>query len=65
MFKNSSELMKILLCREKTGVKGGDIFMSYKSIFQDVRNAVDWVHIHVSLCKRSTDQIKIFARRVI
>lgn len=21
--------------------------MSFKSIFQDVRNAVDWVHIHV------------------
>lgn len=27
-----------------TGVKCGDLFMSYKSIFQDVRNAVDWVH---------------------
>ncbi|GLH12166.1 Cytosolic purine 5-nucleotidase isoform x3, partial [Gryllus bimaculatus] len=31
--------------REKTGVKGGDLFMSFRSIFQDVRNAVDWVHI--------------------
>lgn len=29
--------------REKTGVKIGELFMSFKSIFQDVRNAVDWV----------------------
>jgi 5'-nucleotidase len=28
-------------------VKGGELFMSFKSIFQDVRNAVDWVHIQV------------------
>ncbi|XP_074640114.1 cytosolic purine 5'-nucleotidase-like [Tubulanus polymorphus] len=26
------------------GVKSGELFMSYKSIFQDVRNAVDHVH---------------------
>lgn len=32
------------LNREPTGVRCGDLFMSYKSIFQDVRNAVDWVH---------------------
>ena len=31
--------------KELDGVKGGDLFMSYKSIFQDVRSAVDWVHI--------------------
>ncbi|XP_064631608.1 cytosolic purine 5'-nucleotidase-like isoform X2 [Lineus longissimus] len=27
------------------GVKSGELYMSYKSIFQDVRTAVDWVHI--------------------
>ncbi|XP_037091674.1 cytosolic purine 5'-nucleotidase-like isoform X2 [Pollicipes pollicipes] len=27
------------------GVRNGDLFMSYKSIFQDVRQSVDWVHI--------------------
>lgn len=36
--------------------------MSYKSIFQDVRNAVDWVHIHVRLSKHSlvTEILTIF-----
>lgn len=29
--------------REKTGVKIGELFMSFRSIFQDVRSAVDWV----------------------
>lgn len=30
-----------------TGFKNGDLFMSYKSMFQDVRDAVDWVHFKV------------------
>uniref|UniRef100_A0A914ZGR3 Cytosolic purine 5-nucleotidase n=2 Tax=Parascaris TaxID=6254 RepID=A0A914ZGR3_PARUN len=30
--------------QEKTGVKSGELFMSYRSIFQDIRSAVDWVH---------------------
>ncbi|XP_073998486.1 5' nucleotidase B isoform X2 [Rhodnius prolixus] len=34
---------------DKTGVKSGDLFMSFKSIFQDVRNAVDWVHLQGDL----------------
>lgn len=33
----------------ETGFKNGDLFMSYKSMFQDVRDAVDWVHFKVSL----------------
>ena len=43
-FTNSMEYT-----REKSGVKSGCLFMSFKSIFQDVRNAVDWVHLHVSM----------------
>ncbi|KAK9509101.1 hypothetical protein O3M35_006491 [Rhynocoris fuscipes] len=35
--------------RDKTGVKSGDLVMSFKSIFQDVRNAVDWVHLQGDL----------------
>lgn len=35
--------------REKTGVRSGDLLMSFNSIFQDVRSAVDWMHIHVIL----------------
>ncbi|KAF4521533.1 hypothetical protein B566_EDAN009501 [Ephemera danica] len=49
--------------REKTGVKGGDVFMSYKSIFQDVRNAVDWVHIHGDLKTRTTEKLEEFVKR--
>ena len=37
-----------LLNSEPTGVKCGDLYMSFKSIFQDIRNAVDFVHIRVS-----------------
>lgn len=35
--------------REKTGVRAGDLFMSYKSIFQDVRSAMDHIHIYGDL----------------
>ena len=33
------------------GIKANDgkLFMSYKSIFQDVRNAFDYVHIQVNI----------------
>ena len=34
-------------CRTSTGIKLGDLFMSYKSMFQDVRTAVDHVHLKV------------------
>lgn len=34
---------------EKTGVRNGDLNMSYKSIFQDIRKAVDYVHLQGSL----------------
>ena len=34
--------------RELTGVNCGELYMSYKSIFQDVRDAVDFVHLNVS-----------------
>ncbi|KAJ8317737.1 hypothetical protein KUTeg_005641 [Tegillarca granosa] len=37
----------------KEGVRSGDLYMSYKSIFQDVRSAVDWVHFHGNLKKET------------
>lgn len=49
-FTNSPEYT-----REKTGVRGGDLFMSFRSIFQDVRSAMDYVHIHGDLKKRTTE----------
>ncbi|KAH9492943.1 Cytosolic purine 5'-nucleotidase [Bulinus truncatus] len=39
--------------KAKTGVTISNIHMSYKSIFQDVRAAVDWLHSHGDL-KRHT-----------
>uniref|UniRef100_A0ACB8FAY3 Uncharacterized protein n=1 Tax=Sphaerodactylus townsendi TaxID=933632 RepID=A0ACB8FAY3_9SAUR len=32
----------------ETGFKDGDLFMSFRSMFQDVRDAVDWVHYKVT-----------------
>lgn len=40
----------ILLCfSEKAGVRAGDLYMSFKSIFQDVRAAMDYVHLRGDL----------------
>lgn len=52
-FTNSPEYI-----REKTGVRAGCLFMSFQSIFQDVRSAMDYVHIHGDL-KAKTTQVKI------
>ena len=43
--------MHVHLClfSESTGINCGDLFMSFKSIFKDIRAAVDWVHIKVTL----------------
>ena len=42
--------------RTSTGIKLGDLFMSYKSMFQDVRTAVDYVHLKVnSYCIKAND----------
>ncbi|CAL8077494.1 unnamed protein product [Orchesella dallaii] len=42
---------------EPTGVRCGDLFMSYKSIFQDVRNAVDWVHEKGDLKRKTVENL--------
>ncbi|XP_071449010.1 cytosolic purine 5'-nucleotidase isoform X2 [Hetaerina americana] len=49
--------------REKTGVKGGDLFMSFRSIFQDVRNAVDWVHIHGDLKAKTIEGLNEYVKK--
>lgn len=52
----------VLLCAvsEPTGVKCGDLYMSFKSILQDVRDAVDWVHFKVRTFK--SVQLYFFCR---
>lgn len=57
-FTNSPEYS-----REKTGVKCGELFMSFKSIFQDVRNAVDWVHIQGDLKSRTIKNLDEYVKK--
>nr|XP_024219057.1 cytosolic purine 5'-nucleotidase isoform X2 [Halyomorpha halys] len=48
---------------DKTGVTCGDLFMSFKSIFQDVRNAVDWVHIKGDLKSQTTKNLDLYVKK--
>lgn len=41
-------LNSFFLCRDKTGLVNGSMIISFKSIFQDVRSAVDYVHLDAS-----------------
>ncbi|CAG5929001.1 unnamed protein product [Menidia menidia] len=36
----------------------GDLFMSYKSMFQDVRDAVDWVHFKGTLKEKTVENLE-------
>ncbi|XP_060859021.1 cytosolic purine 5'-nucleotidase isoform X2 [Metopolophium dirhodum] len=49
--------------REKTGVRSGDLLMSFNSIFQDVRNAVDWMHIHGDLKERTIQNLSDYVNK--
>uniref|UniRef100_A0A672PW67 Cytosolic purine 5'-nucleotidase-like n=1 Tax=Sinocyclocheilus grahami TaxID=75366 RepID=A0A672PW67_SINGR len=40
------------------GFKDGDLFMSFKSMFQDVRDAVDWVHFKGTLKKKTVENLE-------
>uniref|UniRef100_A0A671WU93 Cytosolic purine 5'-nucleotidase n=1 Tax=Sparus aurata TaxID=8175 RepID=A0A671WU93_SPAAU len=42
----------------ETGFKDGDLFMSYKSMFQDVRDGVDWVHFKGSLKEKTVENLE-------
>ncbi|XP_072413389.1 5'-nucleotidase, cytosolic IIa isoform X1 [Chiloscyllium punctatum] len=44
----------------ETGFKDGDLFMSYKSMFQDVREAVDWVHYKGSLKEKTLENLATY-----
>ncbi|XP_076758556.1 5' nucleotidase B isoform X1 [Xylocopa sonorina] len=49
--------------REKTGVKEGELTMSFKSIFQDVRNAVDWIHLHGDLKTKTIENLDEYVKK--
>uniref|UniRef100_A0A3B4F6S2 5'-nucleotidase, cytosolic II n=2 Tax=Haplochromini TaxID=319058 RepID=A0A3B4F6S2_9CICH len=42
----------------ETGFKDGDLFMSFKSMFQDVRDAVDWVHFKGTLKEKTVENLE-------
>uniref|UniRef100_A0A8C2GTM1 Cytosolic purine 5'-nucleotidase n=1 Tax=Cyprinus carpio TaxID=7962 RepID=A0A8C2GTM1_CYPCA len=42
----------------ESGFKDGDLFMSFKSMFQDVRDAVDWVHFKGSLKEKTVENLE-------
>lgn len=52
-----------MLNRVKSGVRCGDLAMSFKSIFQDVRNAVDYVHIHGDLKKKTIENLDLYLKK--
>ncbi|XP_076469911.1 cytosolic purine 5'-nucleotidase-like isoform X2 [Babylonia areolata] len=49
--------------KKKEGIDCGDIFMSYKSIFQDVRAAVDWVHLKGDLKSETIKNLEKYVHR--
>ncbi|XP_049542913.1 cytosolic purine 5'-nucleotidase isoform X2 [Anopheles darlingi] len=48
---------------DRTGVQYGELFMSFKSIFQDVRGAVDWVHIYGDLKKKTLENLEQYVKK--
>ncbi|XP_077351268.1 cytosolic purine 5'-nucleotidase isoform X1 [Festucalex cinctus] len=53
-----SNCSRYLSC--ETGFKDGDLYMSYKSMFQDVRDAVDWVHFQGSLKEKTVENLETY-----
>ncbi|KAM4594564.1 cytosolic purine 5'-nucleotidase isoform 1-T1 [Fundulus diaphanus] len=47
----------------ETGFKNGDLFMSYKSMFQDIRDAVDWVHFKGTLKEKTVENLEKYVVR--
>ncbi|MEE6485935.1 hypothetical protein FKM82_014457 [Ascaphus truei] len=43
------------------GFKDGDLFMYFRSMFQDVRDAVDWVHYKGSLKEKTLENLQKYA----
>ncbi|XP_018917824.2 cytosolic purine 5'-nucleotidase isoform X5 [Bemisia tabaci] len=49
--------------RDKTGVRDGDLLMSFRSIFQDVRSAVDWIHIQGDLKSETIKNLDEYVKK--
>ncbi|EDV99578.1 GH12351 [Drosophila grimshawi] len=57
-FTNSDEFVRV-----ERGIKAGDFLFTYKSIFQDVRRAVDWVHSDGDLKRRTTQNMAYYVKK--
>ncbi|XP_033103068.1 cytosolic purine 5'-nucleotidase-like [Anneissia japonica] len=40
------------------GVKNGDLYMSWESVFQDVRGAMDWIHAKGALKNKTVENVE-------
>lgn len=49
--------------RDNTGVNSGQLFMSFRSIFQDVRGAVDWVHMQGDLKAKTIENLDKYVKK--
>uniref|UniRef100_A0A915EJV0 Cytosolic purine 5'-nucleotidase n=1 Tax=Ditylenchus dipsaci TaxID=166011 RepID=A0A915EJV0_9BILA len=59
-FDRSTEYQKT---SDQTGVKSGEVVMSYKSIFQDIRSAVDWVHFDSDMKKNILGNLEHYVEK--
>ncbi|XP_066947175.1 cytosolic purine 5'-nucleotidase isoform X5 [Macrobrachium rosenbergii] len=57
-FSNSPQYVKL-----PEGIKSGDLYMSFKSIFQDIRGAVDWVHMKGDLKKKTVEEVDKYVHK--
>ncbi|XP_065216495.1 cytosolic purine 5'-nucleotidase isoform X2 [Planococcus citri] len=57
-FTNSSQYTT-----DKTGVKNGSMVISFKSLFQDVRSAVDWVHLDGDMKSHTVEHLEEFVHK--
>ena len=58
-------MLIFFLSRAKEGFKIGDLFMSFKSVFQDVRSAVDFVHMQGELKQITVDNLSTYVIIII
>lgn len=48
---------------DKSGVNGPNVFLSYKSLYQDIRASVDWIHNQGTLKDETLADLPRYAHR--
>ena len=62
-FVNRSNSLKILYDRVRDGFKFNELHMSYKSLFQDVRGSVDYVHMEGDLKQKTCQNLSMYIKK--